>query len=84
MNPSGVSPNVCFSLCAKYGGENCLQEVDVGVVHGLMTDLGGEELIEFVTPAYAHSAEEVYSTLHVAKLTFDNVWLVYSAMLPHM
>ena len=72
MNPFSVSPNVCFSLCTKYGGKNCLQEVDIDMVHGLMEDLWGEELIEFVTLAYAHSAEKVYSTLHVTKLTLNS------------
>jgi len=84
MNPSGVSPNVCYTLCQKFNGQNCLQKVDVAVIHGLMEDIGGEELIQFVTPEYAQRAQSVFDTLNITKLRFDNVWLVYSAMLPRM
>ncbi len=42
MNPSGVAPNVAYSLFEKYGGQQCLEEVDVDVVHNIMTGLGGE------------------------------------------
>jgi hypothetical protein len=84
MNPSGVSPNVCYSLCTKYGGQNCLQPVDVSVVQGLMNDIGGEELVQFVTPEYAACAQGIFDTLNIQRLGFENVWLVYSAMLPHM
>jgi hypothetical protein len=84
MNPSGISPNVCYSLCQENGGENCLQKVDVEVIRGLMRDIGGEELIQFVTPEYAQHAQSIYDMLNVTKLGFDNVWLVYSAMLPQM
>lgn len=84
MNPSGVSPNVCHSLYTKYGGEDCLQPVDTNVVHQLMLDIGGEKLIQFVTPEYAAHAQSIYDTLNIQSLAFNNVWLVYSAMLPRM
>ena len=84
MNPSGVSPNVCYSLCTKYGGEDCLQPVDGNIVQQLMEDIGGEQLIEFVTPQYAVHAQSIYDTLNIQSLAFNNVWLIYSAMLPQM
>ena len=84
MNPSGVSPDVCYALCGKFGGKDCLQLVDVDTVRGLMRDIGGESLIQFVTPEYAEQAQAVFNGLNVGKLAFDNVWLVYTAMLPHM
>ena len=49
-----------------------------------MEDIGGEKLIQFVTPEYAVHAQEVYDQLNIEKLSFDNVWFVYSAMLPNM
>lgn len=82
--PSGVSPHVAFTLPEKYGGENCLQPLDIMVVQGLMEDLGGEELVQFVSPEYAAHAEEVFNTLGVEELTTANVWNVFTAMLPHM
>ncbi|KJA25629.1 hypothetical protein HYPSUDRAFT_85343 [Hypholoma sublateritium FD-334 SS-4] len=84
MNPSGVSPNVCHSLYTKYGGEDCLQPVDTDVIHQLMADIGGEKLIQFVTPEYAAHAQSIYATLNIQSLAFDNVWLIYSTMLPKM
>jgi len=49
-----------------------------------MEDLGGEELIQFVSPEYATHAEEVFNSLGVEELTTANVWNVFTAMLPHM
>lgn len=82
--PSGVSPHVAFTLPEKYGGENCLQPLDITVVQGLMEDLGGEELVQFVSPEYAAHAEEIFNSLRVEELTTANIWNVFTAMLPHM
>ena len=82
MNPSGVSPNVCYALCQKYGGENCLQPIDIALVRGLMEDIGGEDLVHFVSLEYATRVQGVYDGLNVGKLSFENVWLIFSAMLP--
>ena len=68
--PSGVAPNVVFSLHEQYGGE--------------MEELSGEELIQFVSPAYAFKAQAVFNTLHIQNLTLQNVWHVFQAMLPLM
>jgi hypothetical protein len=81
MNPSGVSPNVCYALCQKYGGENCIQPIDIALVRGLMEDIGGEELVRFVPLEYATRAQGVYDGLNVENFTFENVWLIFSAML---
>lgn len=84
--PSGVSPNVCYSLVEEYGGENCLQLVDTNVVRELMEVLGGEELLRWpgVDDAYIVRAKAVFAELGVGKLSFDNVWDVFEAMLPSM
>lgn len=82
--PSGVSPNVAFTLYQEYDAENCLQDVDVEVVQKLMDDIGGEELIRFVSVEYAARAQEIFDSLNVPKLTFENVWEVFSAMLPYL
>lgn len=82
--PSGVSPNVAFSLHHKYGAENYLQPVDVAVVQSLMEKIGGEALIQFVSIEYAVQAQSVYDNLHIGSLTFDNVWYIFQSMLPQM
>jgi len=82
--PSGVSPNVAFSLCKKYGSENCLQKVDVSVIQRLMEEIGGEELIQFVTPEYGVIVQAVYNGLGIESLTFDNVWIVFRSLLSRM
>jgi len=82
--PSGVSPDVAVSLCTEYGGENCLQPVDSAVVRNLMEEIGGEELIRFVSIDYAARAQEVFNTLGISTLTFSNIWEVFSAMIPYL
>lgn len=82
--PSGVSPDVAYALHAEYDAEDCLQPVDPDIVQGLMDAIGGEDLIRFVTVEYADRAQAVFDSLHVPKLTFQNVWEVFSAMLPHL
>lgn len=82
--PSVVSPNVAYTLYQEYDAENCLQHVDVDVVQKLMDDMGGEELIRFVSVEYAARAQGVFDSLNVSKLTFENVWEVFSAMLPYL
>ena len=79
--PSGVSPNVAFALFHKYNAVNCLQPVDVAVVHNLMEEIGGEELIQFVYPEYAARAQAAFNTLQITSLTFDNVWIVFKELL---
>ncbi|GLB37945.1 hypothetical protein LshimejAT787_0409960 [Lyophyllum shimeji] len=81
--PSGCSPHVALTLYAQYGAQNCLQRVDTRVVDALMANFDGEVLL-FVTPEYAERAQRVYETLGIKMLTFQNVWLVFSKMLPLM
>ena len=82
--PSGASPNVVYTLHEQYGGEDCLQPVDRDFVKSLMEDLGGEDLIRFVSVKYAARATTIFETLGYGKLTFENVWHVFSAMMPIM
>jgi hypothetical protein len=82
--PSGVAPNVAYSLHEQYGGEDCLQPVDRAVIRQLMTDLGGEDLIRFVSAEYAARAQAVFELLGIQDLTLQNVWHVFQSMLPLM
>lgn len=78
-----MSPNVAMAMPEKYGGQNCLQEVDTDVIDKLMAEIG-DDVLQFVAPEYFERAQKVYDSLGVGKLQFDNVWLVFSAMLPLM
>lgn len=81
--PSGLAPNVSFSLYEKYGGENGLLPVDCTIVKQLMENIGGEDLIRFVSRDYAAKAQAVFvDQLGNPKLTMTNVWDIFQEMLP--
>ena len=80
--PSGVAPNVAYALYQQHGGENCLQPVDRAVIRHLMEELGGKDLIRFVPAEYAEKAQSIYDALGIKDLTLQNVWHVFTAMLP--
>lgn len=73
-----------MALYPRYGGENCLVKVDTKIIDALIAEIGGEEVLQFVTPAYAEHAQAVFNGLRVKKLTFQNVWIVFKKMLPLM
>jgi len=79
--PSGVSPNIAYTLYEDYGGQDCLQPVDRDFTKSLMEDIGGEDLIRFVSVEYAARAQAVFETLGFPSLSFQNVWPIFSAML---
>ncbi|KAF5391647.1 hypothetical protein D9757_002336 [Collybiopsis confluens] len=82
--PSGVSPNVAFSLYEHYAADNGLLPVDRSLIEKLMEDLGGEELIRFVSKEYEQKAKDVFREIGSPKLTMKNVWNIFQDMLPHM
>ncbi|KIJ44634.1 hypothetical protein M422DRAFT_251928 [Sphaerobolus stellatus SS14] len=56
FNPSGVAPNVTFALYEKHGGINCLQILTpeaCNLIKDLKQQLGVDELLQFVSPAFA-------------------------------
>ena len=73
-----------MSLHQDYNAENCLQLVDRDVVKNLMEEIGGEDLIRFIDLEYSNTAQLIFNNLGYTVLTFENVWQVFSAMLPLM
>ena len=65
----------------KFGGENCLQKVNMDMIDKLMEEIGDDVLL-FVPHDYAEQAQNVFSGLGVPKLTFENVWKIFEHMLP--
>jgi len=49
-----------------------------------MADIGGEHLVQFVSVEYETTARAIYNTLHIGKLTLENVWVVFQLMMPLM
>ncbi|KDQ58206.1 hypothetical protein JAAARDRAFT_57951 [Jaapia argillacea MUCL 33604] len=82
--PSGVSPNVAYSLYDQFSGQQCLQPVNRNLICQLMDELGGEDLIQFVSVKYATCTTAVFDSLSFGMLTFQNVWEVFLEMLPIM
>ncbi|KAG2032503.1 hypothetical protein BDR03DRAFT_985638 [Suillus americanus] len=82
--PSGVSSNIAMALHKDYGAEDCLQLVDRDVVKNLMVEIGGEDLVRFVDVEYSAHAQLIFDNLGFKDLTFQNVWPIFSAMLPLM
>ncbi|GJJ07921.1 hypothetical protein Clacol_002127 [Clathrus columnatus] len=82
ISPSGTTPHIALSLYKEYNAEWMLQHVDCNVVQDLMEELGGADLVHFVSVGYAERAEVVYSGLGISKLSFHNVWEIFRAMLP--
>ena len=74
---------MAYALPERYGGERGgLQPVDITLIEHLMEDLGGKDLVRFVSREYEAHADSVFATLGVGKLSFDNIWTVFERMLP--
>lgn len=71
-----------MALYSQYGAENCLQQVGTKIIDASIVEIGGDEILQFVTPVYAKQAQGIYDAFHVGKLMFQNVWVVFSKMLP--
>jgi len=55
--------------------------VDITVIHELKEMVGGESLLQFVTPEYMAQAEAVYHGIGVQELSINNIWFVFEQML---
>ena len=85
--PSGMSRNEGYSLPHKWGGRQCLLEVDLDVVREMKDFFSnGEDLFRFplVTSEFEIQAEEVYEALNIQDLSLSNVWNIFSAMFPSL
>ena len=81
--PSGMSRNHAFALPEQWGGKDCLLKIeDLSVITELKESLGGEALLAFSTTEFMVCAQNAYDSLDITELTFENVWNVFTAMLP--
>lgn len=56
--------------------------VDVEVICEIKRAIGGESLLEFTTVEFPECCQAAYDTLNIQKLTLENVWHLFRAMLP--
>jgi hypothetical protein len=80
--PSGMSRDQAFALPERWGGRNCLLQVDVEVIRKMKEDIGGEALLEFVSVEFSQRAQLAYDSLGISELTFENIWAVFTQMYP--
>ena len=55
--------------------------VDVNIIREIKEAMGGDAILEFVSADFAELAQAAYDSLQIVKLTFENVWDVFTAML---
>jgi hypothetical protein len=82
MLPSGVSPNVAMAMYQEYGAAYCFQEVKLDIICAFKQELGGDTLLQFVLPEFAAYCQAVFYSLEIQTLSLQNVWLIFSHMLP--
>jgi hypothetical protein len=58
-----------------------LLPVDVNIIREIKEAMGGDAILEFVSADFAELAQAAYDSLQIVKLTFENVWDVFTAML---
>ena len=81
--PSGMSWNHAFSLPAEWGGRDCILKIDdMRVIKEMKEQLGGHDLISFSTREFAAHAQAAFDSLKIIKLSQENVWSIFTAMLP--
>lgn len=73
-----------MALHKDYYAEDCLQSMDCDVIKNLMVVIGSKELICFIDTEYSIHAQLIFDSLRFADLIFQNVWQIFSAMLPLM
>ena len=71
----------------RYGGRDCLQRFTpemLACVSELKREIGGEDLLHFVPPAFAKKCEVSLQSLNLidADLSLINAWNIFEKMLP--
>jgi hypothetical protein len=84
--PSGVSPYISYLFPERYGGEDCLQDVDLVLVQEMLQSevmqQAKAQASDWGVPAeFAQRAEAGLMTLEIGEVTLQNVWVVFSALL---
>ena len=87
MLPSGVSPNFAHTCPEQFGGRDCLTPVNWEVVEEILSEMEAERKFckDWGVPdEFAAKADGLLGKMCIMEITLDNVWIVFSALLPHM
>ncbi|KAG6884665.1 hypothetical protein C0992_005937, partial [Termitomyces sp. T32_za158] len=81
--PQGMTRLEAYHNPESWGGRNYLLPIrDMDTIRQMKEELGGEALIAFSTPEFSRRAQLAFDDLGmVGKITFVNVWTVFTAML---
>ena len=85
--PSGVSPNIAYTLPERFDGVNCLQPVDRDLIQEMMDSPAMDEDKHLacdwgVPESFALRAQKAMEALHIQEINLHNVWITFSALLP--
>ena len=83
--PSNCSQNDAFTMPESQGLDNMLLPLDdnqLKIVSEIKCAMGGDALLNFVSPEYSIQFEVAYDSLGVAELTMHNAWHIFEALLP--
>ncbi|KZV93284.1 hypothetical protein EXIGLDRAFT_788494 [Exidia glandulosa HHB12029] len=87
VNPSGVPPNHAYAVPEKltrYPGQHCLIPVPRARIEEIRAGLHltREQALSFVSPSFDRAARQVYTELHLPRVTLNNAWQTFIAMMP--
>lgn len=83
--PSNCSRNDAFTMPEDEGLVNKLLALDddqLKIVSEIKRTMGGNALLDFVSPEYSIQFEVAYASLGVTELTMQNAWRIFEALLP--
>ncbi|KAJ6614416.1 hypothetical protein B0H10DRAFT_1803543, partial [Mycena sp. CBHHK59/15] len=83
--PSGGTPHDFYSNPAMYGGEPCLIPINTDVLDQLLGTCGeGYTKMRYVDEEFDEIATGAYVAIGSPKITVENAWLVFRAMIVKM
>src|ERR1700749_4573448 len=74
--PSGVSPNIAYTLPEKYNGEECLQPVDVDLIDAILADMQPQKdaLSDWGVPEeFDRRAQDAFDRLPIREVTLQTI-----------
>jgi hypothetical protein len=83
--PSSCSRNDAFIMPESQALDNKLLPLNddqLEIVSEIKRAMGGDALLDFVSPEYSIQFEAAYDSLGVAELTMQNAWHIFETLLP--
>ena len=80
----GVTPDHIYKFLEQYGLSDQLLKVDTTVVKELKDALGGESLLDFVSPEFHEIASSAYVRIGSPNVSSQNAWCVFKLLLPEV